>query len=104
MKRSLPKHAQIFVPTPIALLNFNFAKHPFSLHFKYFLKYIFSIDFIIIFMIFVHISAIIYSFHDYFATWSKYFATWDLFRGSGALPKTEITTIISITEQYQFLE
>ena len=37
-------------------------------------------------MIFVTFSAIIYYFHDYFATWNKYFATWDLFRASGALP------------------
>ena len=67
-------------------LKFQFYKTAFSLHFQYFLKYIFSIDFIIIFMIFVHFSAIIHYFHDYFATWSQYFATWYLFRASGALP------------------
>ena len=82
MKRSLQKRVQNFFLTPIALLNFNFTKHPFSLYFEYFLKY----KFIIIFMFFVTFSAIIYCFHDYFATWRKYFATWDLFRASGVLP------------------
>ena len=33
VKRSLQKHVQNVFLTPIALLNFNFTKHPFSLHF-----------------------------------------------------------------------
>ena len=66
--------------------EFQFYKTPVFIAFLIFSEIYFFINFIIIFMIFVHFSAIICCFHDYFATWSKYFATWYLFRGSGALP------------------